>query len=75
MSGTRLNIDFFFRDMTPRQVEGVFPQLLPAIKVAKAKATKINAGQANEEMTVTAKYHTCYHDESPTRPCGEEIEI
>jgi len=75
MSGTRVRIDLFFKDKTPLQVNADFPQLLPIIKAAKAKASKINEGKDNEEMTVRAGYHTCYHDEIPPKPCGEEHEI
>ena len=73
MSGTRLQIDLYYKDKTPAQLNAEFPQLLPAIKALKNKATKINAGLANEEMTVTAKYHICNHDEN--KPCepGKEI--
>lgn len=73
MPGTRVVIDLYFKDKTPAQVNAEFPQLLPAIKAAKAKATKINAGLTNEEMTVTAKYHICRHDDNQS--CGEETEI
>ncbi len=73
MSGTRITIDLFIKDKTPQQVNNDFPQLLPAIKAIKAKATRINAGKVNEEMTVIAKYHVCRHDEG--KPCEEEHEI
>lgn len=73
MAGTRVNVDFFFKDKTPAQVNTMFPQLLPAIKAAKAKASKINEGLANEEMTVTAKYHVCRHDEG--KACDPVIDI
>ncbi len=63
MSGTRVQLDLFFKDKTPSQVNVEFPQLLPAIRAAKAKASRINAGAGNEEITITAKYHICHHDE------------
>ena len=69
MSGTRLQIDFFFKDMMPRQVNEAFPQLLPAIKAAKAKASKINEGKDNEENTTKAIYYLCNHDEAVHSPC------
>lgn len=70
MSGTRVMVDLFFKNKTPQQVNQDFPQLLPAIKVAKKKASKIN-----EENTVRATYHICHHDEPGNNiPC-EEIEI
>lgn len=39
----------------------------------KALAVKINAGAANEEMTVKATFHTCRHDEG--LPCEAEQDI
>ena len=33
------------------------------IRAMRAFAVKINEGLVNEEMTVTAKRHTCHHDE------------
>ena len=73
MAGTKLKVWFFFKDKTPAQVNNEFPQLLPAIKATKAKASKINEGLPNEEMTVTANYHICGHDTGEA--CGEVHEI
>jgi len=75
MAGTRVIIDLFFAGRTPAQVNSEFPQLLPAIRAAKSKASKINEGLANEEMTVSASYHICHHDEIPSKPCELEKEI
>ena len=57
-----------------QQVNEEFPQLLPVIKAAKDKASKVNIGQVNEEITITAKYHVCNHDE-PNTPCEPWVEI
>ncbi len=46
-----------------------------AIKELKNLAVKINAGKPNEEMTVRAKFHKCYHDEASNKPCAPEQEI
>ncbi len=73
MAGTRVQIDLYFDGKTPQEVNQAFPQLLPAIKAAKAKATKINEGKINEEMTVRAVYHICRHDEG--LPCEANQEI
>lgn len=73
MAGTKLRVLFFFKDMTPQQVNQAYPQLLPSIKVAKKRASKINEGLANEEMTVQASYHICHHDTNEA--CEPEIEI
>ncbi len=43
------------------------------IRELKALAVKINEGAANEEMTVTAKYHLCRHDEG--KACDEAQDI
>ncbi len=75
MSGTRVQIDLYFKDKTLAQVNSAFPQLLTSIKTAKAKASRINEGKVNEEMTVMAKYHVCHHDEVPVRPCDPVKEI
>ena len=46
-----------------------------AIRDLKALTVKINAGQPNEEMTVRAVWHKCYHDERPQKSCEAEQEI
>lgn len=73
MSGTRVQVDLFFKGMSPKQVNQTFPQLLPAVKAAKAKASKINEGKENEEVTIIANYHICRHDED--KPCDSKIEL
>ncbi len=73
MTGTRIYIDLFLKDRTPQQVNQEFPQLLPMIKKAKAKASKINEGLVNEEVTVRGMYHICHHDTNEA--CEQEIEI
>ncbi len=45
------------------------------IRALKALAVKINAGKTNEEMTVRAVWHKCYHDENINKPCESEREI
>ncbi len=75
MAGTRVILDLYFDNQTPQQVNQSFPQLLPAIKAAKTKATKINEGKENEEMTVRAVYHICRHNQNPPLPCDPEVEI
>lgn len=74
MAGTRVQVDFFFKGKTPQQVNRDFPQLLPAIKDAKRKASNINEGLPNEEMTVRATYHICHHD-TTGQACEPTIEI
>uniref|UniRef100_A0A6M3KLZ2 Uncharacterized protein n=1 Tax=viral metagenome TaxID=1070528 RepID=A0A6M3KLZ2_9ZZZZ len=43
------------------------------VRALKALAVKINEGQPNEEMTVTAQWHLCRHDEGLL--CGELQDI
>ena len=74
MAGTRVNLDLFFADMTPIEVNKAFPALLPAIRAAKAKASKINEGKDNEEITVKATFHICHHD-TGDQACEPEQEI
>ncbi len=58
MAGTRVQIDLFFKDKTPQQVNKEHPKLLELIKKAKARASNMEG-----EMTVLAQYHICHHDE------------
>ena len=73
MPGTRLVLDLYYEGKTPAQLNAEFPNLLPAIKSLKNKATKINAGLPNEEFTIKAIYHICRNDIN--QPCGGDIEI
>jgi len=43
------------------------------IRQLKAYAVKINAGQANEEMTVRAVWHLCRHDTGES--CNPEQDV
>ena len=45
-----------------------------AVRKLKSYAVKINEGLDNEEMTVVAKWHKCYHD-TGDRPCEPENDI
>jgi len=65
MAGTRLQVDLFFKDKTPQQVNKSFPKLLPMIKEVKDKALRA------EGVEFRADYHECFHDEKPSKPCGE----
>jgi len=88
MSGLRIRQEIFI----PEDPDGVFvsqlgiklpsevAQYLPAYvketRRIKKYAAKINEGQPNEEMTVKAKWHICYHNEGMIHsPCGEEQDI
>jgi len=43
------------------------------VRALKALAVKINEGQPNEEMTVTAQSHICRHDEG--KACDKPQDI
>ncbi len=49
--------------------------LKQGIRDLKALAVKINDGKPNEEMTVRAVWHRCYHDEPGNKPCAPEQDI
>ena len=44
------------------------------VRAMKALAIKINEGEPNEEMTVSASYHICHHD-TGDQLCEQEQEI
>ena len=67
-----LAIPFKVYDAVPTAKKTAFRD---AVRAIKALAAKINEGKENEEMTVKAVWHKCYHDEDPTKPCGPEQEI
>ena len=74
MSGIRFSLNLFI----PTAVYDGIPSakkiaIRNHIRELKSYAVKINAGQDNEEMTVVAKWHRCYHDEG--KPCDPEQEI
>ena len=39
--------------------------------------SKLFAGSGNEEIAIIAKcrYHECFHDETPPKPCGNYVEF
>lgn len=76
MAGIRFSLDLFI----PEVVYNAIPiakkvAIRDRIRELKAYAVKINEGQPNEELTVRAVFHKCYHDENPPRPCELEQEI
>jgi len=68
-------------DATPSQIKAALPQELQDIivdyyqKIQKWKsyAVKINDGQANEELSITATYEICRHDIG--KACSPQREI
>lgn len=74
MSYTRINIDLAFKNPMPTVVKNKLNELKVMVKQGQVYAEKINEGLPNEENTVKASYHICYHDEPNPTPCVE-IEI
>ncbi len=46
-----------------------------AVRAIKALAVKVNEGKPNEEMTVRADMHRCFHDENKGKECEPDQEI
>ena len=85
MAGLRFSLDLYIdEDPTgvliagvkiPPALAGKIPAIRQAIRDLKVFASKINEGKDNEEMTVRAAYHICYHNENSNKPCKPEQEI
>mgnify|MGYP001588599850 CR=1 FL=1 len=73
MAHLRVNIDLAFKLPLSADVLDKKDKLLAAIKVVKALSEKINAGKENEENTVRAVWHKCFHDTGGA--CDPEVEI
>ena len=63
----RVRLDLSFGEKADAQV------LMNYAKSLSNNAISINEGKDNEEMTVSAVYHICHHDEG--LPCEPETEI
>ena len=61
------------KDRLPTEVADHLVDYIREVRRAKKYATKINEGTDNEELTITANYHICRHDEG--RACESEQEI
>ena len=57
----------------PKEVADHLPDFVREVRRIKKYSTKINTGQPNEEITVTARWHVCRHDEG--RQCEAEKDI
>ncbi len=76
MSGIRFSLDLFIPEIVYNSIPAVKKTVVrDRIRELKSYATKINEGKSNEEMTVRAVWHKCYHDEIPFKPCESEQEI
>jgi len=72
-------IRFTFDLAVPEAVFNAIPPVRKAafrdqVRALKALAVRINEGQPNEEATVKAVWHRCYHDEG-NQACEPEQEI
>ena len=80
MAGIRFNLDLFIQEdptgtlMAGVKIPSVLATKIPTIRQA-IRDLKVYASKINEEMTIRATYHICYHNEIPTKPCGAEQEI
>ena len=61
------------KDRLPKEVADHLGDYIREVKRAKKYASKINAGQPNEEITIVANWHICRHDEGLA--CEPEQEI
>mgnify|MGYP001572131045 CR=1 FL=1 len=76
MAGIRFTLDLFVPEATYNAIPSATKiAIRDRIRQLKALAVKLNAGVANEEMTLRAVWHKCYHDEAVPKPCESEIEI
>ena len=73
MSYLRFTIDLAVKEPIPSELKEELPSILKTIKKLKSFASKINEGKENEEFTIKATFHRCYHDEG--KPCEPEQEI
>jgi len=87
MAGLRFMIvldGFIPESSTGVEVAGVkiptaFASKIPAIR-AEVRSIKTFVGTMNrtlggQELSLSAKYHICYHDEDPTKPCEPARDI
>jgi len=57
----------------PLELQDIIVDYYQKIKKWKSYAVKINAGLANEELSVTATYEICRHDIG--KACSRQVEI
>lgn len=73
MSYLRFRLDLAIKEPIPQALKDKLPAIRREIRRLKSYASKINEGKGNEEITVTATYHICDHDNPANRtPCVEE---
>ena len=66
-------IDIAVKEPIPGALKGKMVMIRNAIKQLAMYSVRINAGKANEEDTVRAKFHICNHDIN--EPCGSEEDV
>ena len=57
----------------PLELQGIIARYYKEIKKWKSYAVKINEGQDNEELSITATYEICRHDIA--KACSPQREI
>ena len=76
MAGVRFSLDLFIPQAVYDAIPAAKKQAIrDRIRELRAFAVKVNAGMPNEEITIKAAYHKCYHDEAGNKPCEPEQEI
>jgi len=73
MTGVRIQVDFWFPNMTLVQVQTKYPELFTALKAAQKDTAMLYPGTPSQENTRKATAHICNHDED--LPCESEQAI
>ena len=77
LAGIRFSLDLFIPEKVFNKIPTDRKQAFKdEVRALKALSVKINEGRDNEEMTVKAGWHKCYHDEvGANKLCEPEQEI
>lgn len=73
MSLRRLTVELAIPEPLTDEQKKLWDDTLSNIKKLKGESKIINTGKANEEQTVTAKWHICRHDEG--KLCDPDVNI
>jgi len=66
-------IDIAVKEPIPDALKGKMQMIRNAVKQLNMYSERINAGKANEENTIKAKFHICKHDINEL--CGPEEDV
>ncbi len=76
MPGKRIMANIYIPDTVWASIPSAKKQSwLTMFKELRSFASKINEGKPNEEMTISATIHDCYHDEAGNHPPCEPKEL